>query len=146
MNSLLASLFAHPLGRLGADSFPFMAMLGDTRVPGNLVNGLIGSFAAAMVVIGALAVAALLTHYRGWRWLWRDWLTSVDHKKIGIMYAVLALVMLARGVIEAVLMRAQQAFGLGGGFLSPDHFAQLFSCHGSRLLVFLAFLLFMGRI
>ncbi len=146
MNSLLASLFAHPLGRLGADSFPFMAMLGDTRVPGNLVNGLIGSFAAAMVVIGALAVAALLTHYRGWRWLWRDWLTSVDHKKIGIMYAVLALVMLARGVIEAVLMRAQQAFGLGGGFLSPDHFAQLFSTHGTIMIFFVAMPLLTGLI
>lgn len=142
----ITAIFDNPLGRLGADAFPFVAMLGDLSVPGNLVNGLIGSLAAAVVVLGAIAVALLLTRYRLWRPLWCDWLTSVDHKKIGIMYVVLALVMLARGVIEAVLMRAQQAFGLGGGFLSPDHFAQLFTTHGTIMIFFVAMPLLTGLI
>ena len=142
----LAAIFDHPLGRLGADAFPFVSMLSDLSVPGNLVNGLIGSSAAVMVVVGAIVVALLLTRYHGWRALWFDWMTSVDHKKIGIMYVVLALVMMARGVIEAVLMRAQQAFGLGGGFLSPDHFAQLFSTHGTIMIFFVAMPLLTGLI
>ncbi len=133
----LADVVAHPLGRLGWDSLPFWAML---QHPGkdNLINGSIATFAAAMVVIGAIVVSALITRYRKWGVLWSQWLTSPDHKKIGIMYVVLALVMLARALIEAVLMRAQQAFGLDGGFLSPDHFAQLFSTHGTIMIFFMA--------
>ncbi|MFS8136524.1 MAG: cbb3-type cytochrome c oxidase subunit I [Thermomonas sp.] len=91
-----------------------------------------------MVLIGGLALVVLLTKYRLWRPLWADWLTSPDHKKIGIMYIVIAFVMLARALIEGVLMRAQQAFGLGGGFLSPEHFAQLFSTHGTIMIFFMA--------
>ena len=89
-------------------------------------------------MIGAIVLVALLTRYRLWRPLWSDWLTSADHKKIGIMYIVIALVMLARALGEAVLMRTQQAFGLDGGFLSPGHFAQLFSTHGTIMIFFMA--------
>jgi cytochrome o ubiquinol oxidase subunit 1 len=132
-----AAIFQHPLGRLGMDSLPFYQML-EHPTRENLINGSIAGFAACLVVIGAVAVFALITRYGQWRALWSQWLTSTDHKKIGIMYVVLALVMLARALIEAVLMRAQQAWGLGGGFLSPDHFAQLFSTHGTIMIFFVA--------
>ncbi|WHZ11162.1 MAG: Cytochrome O ubiquinol oxidase subunit I [Burkholderiaceae bacterium] len=132
----LSAIFVHPLGLLAQDAFPFWALLRSGN-RGDLINGLIGSSAAAIVVIGVIVVVALLTRYRAWRPLWFDWLTSTDHKRIGIMYVVIALVMLARAIIEAILMRAQQADGLGGGFLSPDHFAQLFSTHGTIMIFFM---------
>tara|TARA_R110002051_G_scaffold32382_2_gene73032 strand:- start:102709 stop:104769 length:2061 start_codon:yes stop_codon:yes gene_type:complete len=99
---------------------------------------LIGAAAAGVAVVGALFAVIILTRFGWWRPLWRDWLTSVDHKRIGIMYIVLALVMMARGVIEGALMRTQQAAGLGGGFLAPDHFAELFSTHGTIMIFFVA--------
>ncbi|MBC7573608.1 MAG: cbb3-type cytochrome c oxidase subunit I, partial [Herminiimonas sp.] len=133
----LAFLFEHPLGRLTLESLPFWQML---QVPtrNNVINGAIGSVAALLVIIGALVTIFLITKYRKWGMLWSQWLTSPDHKKIGIMYVVLAFVMLIRALMEAGLMRAQQAFGLDGGFLSPDHFAQLFSTHGTIMIFFMA--------
>ena len=131
----LADVFEHPFGRLSLESLPFWQMLHDPTL-GNVINGVIATGAASMVVIGTIVAIALITKYRKWGVLWSEWLTSPDHKKIGIMYVVLAFVMLARALIEAVLMRAQQAFGLDGGFLSPDHFAQLFSTHGTIMIFF----------
>ncbi len=133
----LGAIFEHPLGRLQWSSLPFWQML-QHPTKGNIINGCIATGAASLVVIGAIVLVALMTKYRLWRPLWSDWVTSPDHKKIGIMYIVIAFVMLARALIEAVLMRAQQAFGLGGGFLSPDHFAQLFSTHGTIMIFFMA--------
>jgi len=133
----VGGILAHPLGRLDRESLPFWQMLQDPSRD-NVINGSIASGAALMVVIGAIATIALLTKYRKWRVLWSQWLTSPDHKKIGIMYVVLAFVMLVRAALEAVVMRAQQAFGLDGGFLSPDHFAQLFSTHGTIMIFFVA--------
>ena len=133
----LAAIVAHPLGRLSLQSLPFWQML-QHPTEGNVINGVISTGAACLLALGALIVAALITKYRRWGVLWSEWLTSTDHKKIGIMYVVLALVMLTRALIEACLMRAQQAFGLGGGFLSPDHFAELFSTHGTIMIFFVA--------
>ncbi|QIE29982.1 Cytochrome bo(3) ubiquinol oxidase subunit 1 (plasmid) [Caballeronia sp. SBC1] len=133
----LPYVLAHPLGRLSLESLPFWQMLQDPS-EANVINGIIATGAASMVAIGAIVTFALITRYRKWGVLWSDWLTSPDHKKIGIMYVVLAFVMLARALIEALLMRTQQAFGLGGGFLSPDHFAQLFSTHGTIMIFFMA--------
>ncbi len=141
----IATLFAHPLGRLNLPSLPFWEML-QHPTKENVINGTIATCAASMVVFGALAAIILVTKYRKWAVLWSEWLTSPDHKKIGIMYVVIALVMLARALIEAVLMRAQQAFGLGGGFLSPDHFAQLFSTHGTIMIFFMAMPFLTGMI
>ncbi|MCM2971923.1 cbb3-type cytochrome c oxidase subunit I [Larsenimonas suaedae] len=125
------------LGRLGWDALPFWDMIQNpTRE--SIINGIIASGAAGMVVLGALAAAALITWYGKWKVLWCDWLTSVDHKKIGIMFIVIALLMLLRAVIEAAFMRAQQAFGLGGGFLSPEHYGQLFTTHGTIMIFFMA--------
>lgn len=138
-------LFAHPLGRLSLDALPFWEMVQDpTRT--NVINGLIGTGAASLVGIGAIMSIVFITRYRKWGVLWNEWLTSPDHKKIGIMYVVLAFVMLSRALIEALLMRTQQAFGLGGGFLSPDHFAQLFSTHGTIMIFFMAMPFLTGMI
>jgi cytochrome o ubiquinol oxidase subunit 1 len=125
------------LGRLSLHALPFWNML-QHPTESNVINGCIATAAASIVVIGAIVLVALLTKYKLWRALWSDWMTSPDHKKIGIMYVVIAFVMLARALIEAALMRGQQAFGLGGGFLSPDHFAQLFSTHGTIMIFFMA--------
>ncbi len=76
------------------------------------ISEIIGAGAGAVVVIGAVAMVALLTYLRAWRYLWTEWFTSLDHKKIGIMYIVLAGVMLSRALIEAVLIRTQQAFAV----------------------------------
>ena len=121
------------LGRFGPDSLPFVQAY---RHPG--VSELIAAGAASVVVLGAVIAVVLLIRYRAWRPLWSNWLTSVDHKRIGIMYVALSFVMLSRGVIEGVLMRMQQADGLGGGFLTPDHFAELFSTHGTIMIFFVA--------
>jgi cytochrome o ubiquinol oxidase subunit 1 len=128
----------HPLfGRLTVESLPFWEMLHDpTRQ--NIVNGSIATAAALMVLGGAGLTALAITRHRKWRVLWREWLTSVDHKRIGIMYVVIAFVMLARALIEANIMRGQMAFGLGGGFLSADHFEQFFTTHGTIMIFFMA--------
>ena len=133
----IAAFFEHPLGRLEWSSLPFWQMF-QQPTKGNIIDGCIATGAASLVVIGAVMLAVLLTHYRLWRPLWSDWLTSPDHKKIGIMYIVIALVMLGRALVEALLMRVQQAFGLDGGFLSPAHFAELFSTHGTIMIFFMA--------
>ncbi|MDG0852594.1 cytochrome o ubiquinol oxidase subunit I [Roseateles puraquae] len=99
---------------------------------------LLGTFAA--VALGGTAVLALLTKYRLWGMLWRDWLTSIDHKKIGIMYIVLGVVMLLRGFADAIMMRAHQAmaFGDNPGFLPPHHYDQIFTAHGVIMIFFVA--------
>lgn len=99
----------------------------------------IATAAASLVVIGAIVVTTLLTVFGKWRALWFDWLTSLDHKRIGIMYVVLALVMMSRAIIEACMMRAQQAVAFNSpGYLPPDHFSQLFTTHGTIMIFFMA--------
>lgn len=121
-------------GRLNLRAFPFVRAWEDPTV-----SELIGAFAGALVVVGAFALVALLTWQRWWGRLFRDWLTSLDHKKIGIMYVVLAGVMLSRALVEAVLMRAQQSLAVDApGIVAPEHFAQLFSTHGTIMIFFMA--------
>ncbi|SEQ90870.1 cytochrome o ubiquinol oxidase subunit 1 [Nitrosomonas sp. Nm51] len=128
-------------GRLDLSSLPIWQAIQSPAI-----SELIAGAAAMIVIAGAIAVIAFITWLRAWRSLWTDWLTSTDHKRIGIMYCVLALVMMTRGVIEAVLMRAQQADGLSGGFLTPEHFAELFSTHGTIMIFFVAMPLVAGVI
>lgn len=80
------------------------------------------------IVLGGLAVVGALTYFRKWKWLWTEWLTSVDHKKIGIMYILVAMVMMFRGFADAIMMRSQQALASAGeaGFLPPHHYDQIF--------------------
>ncbi len=97
------------------------------------------------LLLGAL-VAGLITYYGKWPYLWREWFTSVDHKKIGVMYVVLAWVMLLRGFSDAIMMRAQQAMALGAtqGYLPPYHYDQIFSAHGTIMIIFVAMPFFIG--
>lgn len=100
----------------------------------------------AMVVVGGAAVVGLLSYYRLWGYLWREWFTSIDHKKIGIMYIVLGLVMLLRGFADAIMMRLQQAMAFGDsmGYLPPDHYDQIFTAHGVIMIFFVAMPLITG--
>ena len=113
------------LGRLGTDSLPFYSPV---------------AFAgAATEVLAALMILALVTWKGWWKPLFRDWIATVDHKKIGIMYLFLAGVMLLRGFADAMLMRLQQAMALNSdGYLPPEHFNQIFSAHGTIMIFFMA--------
>ncbi|CAD5249003.1 cytochrome o ubiquinol oxidase subunit I [Bosea sp. 62] len=99
---------------------------------------LIGTFAA--VLLGGLVVLALITRYKLWGYLWHEWFTSVDHKKIGIMYMILGVVMLLRGFADALMMRGQQAIAFAGneGYLPPHHYDQIFTAHGVIMIFFVA--------
>ncbi len=131
------SLYHIFLGRLDLHALPFWEMI-EHPTHENIVNGTITTVAASLEVLAAVVVVGLVTWKGKWRYLWSEWLTSVDHKRIGIMYIVLSFVMMSRALIEAALMRTQQAFGLGGGFLSADHFGELFSTHGTIMVFFMA--------
>jgi cytochrome o ubiquinol oxidase subunit 1 len=95
--------------------------------------------AGALVVVGILIVLVWIT-LKGWLpYLWREWITSVDHKRIGIMYVLLAMVMLLRGFTDAIMMRSQQALAFqSDGYLPPDHYDQIFSAHGTLMIFFVA--------
>ncbi|KQS77685.1 cytochrome o ubiquinol oxidase subunit I [Rhizobium sp. Leaf384] len=113
-------------GRLTLEAFPYHEPI--------LVLTFIG------VVLGGLAVVGALTYFKLWGYLWKEWLTSVDHKKIGIMYVILALIMLLRGFADALMMRTQQAIAFNGneGFLPPHHYDQVFTAHGVIMIFFMA--------
>jgi cytochrome o ubiquinol oxidase subunit I len=92
------------------------------------------------------AILAFIT-IKGWvPYLWREWLTSVDHKRIGVMYFTLGFVMLLRGYADAIMMRTQQAIAVGGsqGYLPPEHYDQIFSAHGTIMIFFVAMPLVIG--
>ncbi|WP_199171549.1 MULTISPECIES: cytochrome o ubiquinol oxidase subunit I [Luteimonas] len=97
-------------------------------------------------VLGGLGLLALLFKYRLWGYLWKEWFTSIDHKKIGIMYCILALVMLLRGFADAVMMRLHQAMASGGGegYLNAHHYDQIFTAHGVIMIFFVAMPLVTG--
>ncbi|GGB99727.1 cytochrome o ubiquinol oxidase subunit I [Pseudoduganella buxea] len=119
-------------GRLSWEAIPFHEPI------------LLATFAA--VVIGGGALLAALTYFRVWGHLWKNWFTSIDHKKIGIMYMILGLIMLLRGFADALMMRAQQAiaFGDSAGFLPPHHYDQVFTAHGVIMIFFVAMPLVTG--
>ena len=102
--------------------------------------------AGAMVVLTILGVLALVTLKGWWPVLWNDWITSVDHKRIGVMYVLLALVMLVRGFVDAIMMRAQLALAAGHapGYLPPEHYDQIFSAHGTIMIFFVAMTFMVG--
>ena len=113
------------LGKLSWDAIPF-----SQPIP---------MAASAMMIIGIVSVLTLVT-VKGWvPYLWKEWITSVDHKRIGVMYCLLALVMLVRGFTDAIMMRSQQAIALhSGGYLPPEHYNQIFSAHGTIMIFFVA--------
>ncbi|MGH8787711.1 MAG: cytochrome o ubiquinol oxidase subunit I [Cupriavidus necator] len=119
-------------GRLSWEAFPLHEPI------------LLGTF--IVVVLGGGALVAALTYYRLWGYLWREWFTSIDHKKIGIMYVILGIVMLLRGFADAVMMRIQQAVAFGDnlGYLPPHHYDQIFTAHGVIMIFFVAMPLVTG--
>jgi cytochrome o ubiquinol oxidase subunit I len=94
----------------------------------------------AVLGILLLSVFLLITFKGGWPYLWREWITSVDHKRIGVMYMILGLVMLVRGFSDAIMMRSQLALAAGHakGYLPPEHYDQIFSAHGTIMIFFVA--------
>ena len=112
-------------GKLTWDAIPF-----DQPIP--LITG--------VIVIVALSGVLLWVALKGYvPYLWKEWITSVDHKRIGIMYCTLALVMLLRGFSDALMMRSQQALAFHGpGYLPPEHYDQIFSAHGTIMIFFVA--------
>lgn len=104
--------------------------------------------AGLSMVVGAIAFAALLTYTKRWKWLWSEWITSVDHKKIGLMYIIVSIVMLLKGLIDAGMMRAQQAVAVGDsmGYLGAAHFQQLATAHGVTMILFVGMGLMFGII
>lgn len=96
--------------------------------------------AASMMVLVFLGTLFTITYFKKWGYVWNEWITTVDHKKIGIMYLMLAFLMLLRGFSDVVLMRLQQAVAAGDnyGFLPPEHYSQIFSAHGVIMIFFVA--------
>ncbi|MFO1057627.1 MAG: cytochrome o ubiquinol oxidase subunit I [Dongiaceae bacterium] len=113
------------MGRLSWAAIPL-----DQPIP------LVAAAIVGLILAGVLAYVAL----RGWiPYLWREWVTSVDHKRIGVMYVLLAAVMLLRGFIDAIMMRSQQAIAFDApGYLPPEHYDQIFSAHGTLMIFFVA--------
>ena len=113
------------LGKLTWAAIPF-----DQPIP--LIAG-------AVVLVGILAVLAWIVIAGYLPYLWREWITSVDHKRIGVMYTLLAMVMLLRGFSDAIMMRIQQAIAFHSqGYLPPEHYNQIFSAHGTIMIFFVA--------
>ena len=119
-------------GRLTWDAIPFHDPI------------ILGTF--AVVAVGGIALLAALTRYKLWGYLWNEWFTTIDHKKIGIMYIILGLVMLLRGFADAIMMRLHQAmaFGDSTGYLPPHHYDQIFTAHGVIMIFFVAMPLVTG--
>ena len=120
------------LGKLSWDAIPF-----NEPLP------LISVAVVAFIILIALAI---VTVKGWWPYLWREWLTSVDHKRIGVLYVGLGLLMLLRGFADAIMMRSQQALAIGDaqGYLPPEHYNQIFSAHGSIMIFFVAMPLVIG--
>jgi cytochrome o ubiquinol oxidase subunit I len=113
-------------GRLTLDAIPYHEPI------------LVITFLVVALIGGALAWA--VTRYGLWGYLWREWFTTVDHKKIGIMYLILAIVMLLRGFADAIMMVTQKALSVGAaeGYLPPHHYDQIFTAHGTIMIFFMA--------
>jgi len=128
--SILKSVF----GRLTWESFPIHEPILLTTF---IVVSLLG-----------LGIVGAVTKFRLWGYLWSEWLTSVDHKKIGIMYIILGIIMLLRGFSDAIMMRLQQAiaFGPNEGYLNAHHYDQIFTAHGTIMIFFVAIPLVVGII
>jgi len=113
------------LGKLSLDALPL-------HEPIPLITSIV-------LVLGILGILAWITAKGSWPYLWNEWITSVDHKRIGVMYFMLGFVMLLRGFSDAIMMRAQQALAYNApGYLPPEHYDQIFSAHGSIMIFFVA--------
>ncbi|WP_429233474.1 cytochrome o ubiquinol oxidase subunit I [Aeromonas salmonicida] len=100
----------------------------------------------AGIILGGLGIAGLITYFGKWQYLWKEWFTSVDHKRLGVMYLILGMIMLLRGFADAVMMRTQQVMASAGGdgILPPHHYDQIFTAHGVIMIFFVAMPLVIG--
>ena len=116
--------------------------LDASAIPWSEPLPLITSFVLILGIVGTLI---LITVKKWWPYLWREWITSVDHKRIGIMYCILGTLMLVRGFADAIMMRTQQAVAIdAAGYLSPEHYDQIFTAHGTIMVLFGAMPLVLG--
>jgi len=136
LNNFIAShqaLWTFVFGRLGLHSLAFLyePILFYTFI---------------VVALGGIGVVGALTYFRLWGYLWKEWFTTIDHKRIGIMYMVLGVIMLLRGFSDAIMMRLQQAIAFNGseGYLPAHHFDQIFTAHGVIMIFFVAMPLVTG--
>lgn len=92
------------------------------------------------MIVALIALIGLVTYLKKWKWLWKNWLTTLDPKKIGVMYLIVSVIMLLRGGADALLVRAQQVVNNSNGveLLNSDHFQQIFTAHGSIMIFFVA--------
>ncbi|ANC92911.1 cytochrome o ubiquinol oxidase subunit I [Azospirillum humicireducens] len=129
---MLETLTTFLFGRLSLNSFPYHEPI------------VVATFFAVM--LGGIALVAALSYFKLWGYLWREWFTTVDHKRIGIMYMILGLIMLLRGFADAIMMRAQQAIAFNGseGYLNAHHYDQVFTAHGVIMIFFVAMPLVTG--
>jgi cytochrome o ubiquinol oxidase subunit I len=104
--------------------------------------------AGVSMILGGIAIVFFISYYGRWKWLWKEWLTTTDHKKIGVMYLVVSFVMLVKGLIDAGMMRGQQAFAFGDsmGYLGAPHFQEIFTAHGVTMIFFVGMGLMFGVI
>jgi cytochrome o ubiquinol oxidase subunit 1 len=123
-------------------------MFGKLTLSAFPLNSPITFGAFLLVVAGVLGLAILVTALRRWKWLWREWLTSVNHKRIGVMYILVSSLMGLRAFIDGVMMRSQQAvaFGPGQGPFDPSLYNQVFSAHGVIMILFMAMPFMIGLI
>ena len=121
-------------GKLTLDAIPFYSTLIMT--------------AGGFMVLVALGSVLAITYLKKWSYIWHEWITSVDHKKIGVMYLLLSTLMFLRGFSDAILMRSQQALAAGNslGYLPADHYSQIFSAHGVIMIFFVAMPMMFGLI
>jgi cytochrome o ubiquinol oxidase subunit 1 len=119
-------------GRLSWSAIPF-----DQPIP---------LCASALMIVAVLGILVWVWAKGHLPYIWNEWLTSVDHKRIGVMYCLLANVMLLRGFVDAIMMRSQLALATGGGqgYLPPEHYNQIFSAHGTIMIFFVAMTFMVG--
>ncbi len=112
------------------------------------LDDLLLTMATLTMIFGTLTIAGALFYFKRWTWLWREWLTTTDPKKIGVMYIIVAVLMLIRGFADAIMMRIQQAISVGDseGIVSSDTFQQVFTAHGTIMIFFVAMGLMFGLI
>jgi len=114
----------------------------------DLQHNMVTMTGVVIMSLALVAIIAALTYFKRWKWLWKTWITSLDPKKIGVMYIVVSVVMLLRGVSDAVMMRAQQATSVGTahGIVPSEQFQQVFTAHGTIMIFFAAMGLMFGLI
>ena len=127
------NLFASLTGKLSLSAFPH-----DPVTAGGALS----------IVGGIVVIIGLLTYFKRWKWLYKNWLTSLDPKKIGVMYIIISMAMLLRGLADVLLLRTQQATSVGAahGIVNSNHFQQIFSAHGTIMIFFVAMGLMFGLI